>query len=129
MGTGSGQSGTDVHEIADGIFRVSTPGAMDGIGDFTFNQYLVVDDEPLLFHTGLRRLFPAVRDAVARVLRVDRLRWIGLSHVEADECGALNGWLAAAPHAAPLCGRIAAGVSIGDLADREPRALADAIEG
>jgi flavorubredoxin len=99
---------------------------VDGVpGGFTFNQYLVVDDEPLLFHTGPRRLFPAVRDAVASVLPVERLRWIGLSHVEADECGSLNQWLAAAPHATPLCGQVAAMVSIGDLADREPRALAD----
>jgi flavorubredoxin len=99
---------------------------MDGTpGGFTFNQYLVVDDESLLFHTGPRRLFPAIRGAVASVLPVERLRWIGLSHVEADECGSLNQWLAAAPHASPLCGQVAAMVSIGDLADREPRALAD----
>jgi flavorubredoxin len=126
MASASAQPGTGVDEVADGIFRISTPVPMDGVpGGFTFNQYLVLDDEPLLFHTGLRRLFPAVREAVARVLPVDRLRWIGLSHVEADECGALNEWLAVAPHATPLCGRIAAAVSIGDLADRAPRALDD----
>lgn len=100
MASVSGQPGTGVDEVADGVFRISTPVPMDGVpGGFTFNQYLVLDDEPLLFHTGLRRLFPAVREAVARVLPVDRLRWIGLSHVEADECGALNEWLAVAPHA------------------------------
>ena len=116
---------SNVHEIASGIHRISTPVPIDGVGSFTFNQYLVVDDEPLLFHTGPRRLFPAVREAVARVLPVERLRWIGFSHVEADECGSLNQWLAVAPHATPLCGRVAAMVSVGDLADRAPRALAD----
>jgi flavorubredoxin len=117
-------AGTNVHEIASGIYRISTP--VEAVpGGFTFNQYLVVDDQPLLFHTGPRRLFPSVRDAVARVLRPERLRWIGFSHVEADECGSLNQWLADAPHAAPVCGRIAAMVSIGDLADRPPKALAD----
>ena len=117
---------TNVHEIADGIYRISTPLPMDvAPGGFTFNQYLVVDDEPLLFHTGPRRLFPATRDAVAQVMPVTRLRWISFSHVEADECGALNEWLAAAPSATPVCGQVAALVSIADLADREPRALRD----
>lgn len=120
------QAGASVHEIADGIHRISAVVPVDGIpGGFTFNQYLVVDDEPLLFHTGPRRLFSQVCAAVAQVLPVERLRWIAFSHVEADECGSLNEWLAAAPHAAPLCGRVAALVSIADLADRAPRALAD----
>ena len=113
---------TNVNEIADGIYRIST---VVPAGDFTFNQYLVVDDEPLLFHTGPRRLFPATRDAVAQVMPVTRLRWVSFSHVESDECGALNEWLAAAPAATPVIGQIAAMVSITDLADREPRALAD----
>ncbi len=126
MAASAGQSDTNVHEIADGIYRISTPLPMDvAPGGFTFNQYLVGDDEPLLFHTGPRGLFAGVREAVARVLPPERLRWIGLSHVEADECGSLNQWLAAAPQAAPVCGRIAALVSITDLADRAPRALAD----
>jgi flavorubredoxin len=126
MATATNGSRTNVHEIASGIYRISTPVDLDGIaGGFTFNQYLVVDEQPLLFHTGPRRLYPEVRDAVARVMPVDRLRWIGFSHVEADECGSLNQWLAAAPQAAPLCGQVAAMVSIGDLADRAPRALAD----
>jgi hypothetical protein len=116
------QSGTNVHEIAEGIYRISTPVTLPGdVGAFSFNQYLIVDDEPLLFHTGLRQLFPLVREAVAHVMPVERLRHIAFSHVEADECGALNDWLAAAPQAAPLCGGIAAMVSIGDLADRQPR--------
>ncbi|HSQ00575.1 MAG TPA: MBL fold metallo-hydrolase [Candidatus Dormibacteraeota bacterium] len=119
------QSGTNVHEVGDGIYRISTPIVIEGAGGFSFNQYLVTDDEPLLFHTGPRKMFPLVREAVASVLPVERLRYIGFSHVEADECGSLNEWLAAAPAAEPLCGTIGAMVSIGDVADRPPRALAD----
>ncbi|WP_159017443.1 MBL fold metallo-hydrolase [Cognatiluteimonas profundi] len=120
------QSGTNVHEVAEGIFRISTPTLLPGdAGSFSFNQYLIVDDEPLLFHAGLRQLFPLVREAVSHVMPVERLRHVAFSHVEADECGALNDWLAAAPQATPLCGTVAAMVSIGDLADRPPRALAD----
>jgi flavorubredoxin len=119
-------SGTNVNEIADRIYRISTPVSADLIpGGFTFNQYLIVDDEPLLFHTGLRKMFPLVREAVASVMPIERLRYIGLSHVEADECGSLNEWLAAAERAVRLCGRIAASVSIEDLADRMPREIAD----
>jgi flavorubredoxin len=117
---------TSVHEIADGIYRLSTPVTIaNGPGGFTFNQYLVTDEEPLLFHTGPRRMFPLVREAVSRVLPVERLRYIGLSHFEADECGSLNEWLAVAPSAEPVCGRIAALVSVNDVADRPARALAD----
>jgi len=118
-------TGTNVHEIADGIYRINTPVALPDGGGFSFNQYLVIDDEPLLFHTGPRRMFPLVHEAVASVLPVARLRHVAFSHVESDECGSLNEWLAAAPRAAPLCGQVAAMVSIGDLADRPPRALAD----
>ena len=118
------QSGTNVHEVADGIYRINTPVQMEG-GGFSFNQYLVVDDEPLLFHTGPRKMFPLVREAVASVLPVERLRHIAFSHVEADECGSLNEWLDASPQSLPLCSRVAAMVSINDLADRPPRALAD----
>jgi len=119
------QSGTNVHEIADGIFRINTPVEIPGGVGFSFNQYLVRDDEPLLFHTGPRKLFPLVCRAVASVLPVETLRHVSFSHVEADECGSLNDWLRVAPRAAPLCGAIAAMVSIDDLADREPRVLAD----
>jgi flavorubredoxin len=120
------QSGTNVHEIADGIYRINTPVAIpDGPGGFNFNQYLIVDDAPLLFHTGPRRLFPRVREAVAALMPLERLRFVAFSHVEADECGALNEWLAVAAAAEPVCSRIAAMVSIADLADRAPRALAD----
>lgn len=120
------QTGTNVHELAEGIYRINTPVIIQGgPGGFSFNQYLVVDDEPLLFHTGPRKMFPLVREAVASVLPVERLRYIAFSHVEADECGSLNEWLAAAPQSLPLCGTVAALVSISDLADRPPHALAD----
>jgi len=119
------QSGTNVYEVADGIYRINTPVDIPGAGGFSFNQYLIVDDEPLLFHTGPRKLFPFVNEAVSTVLPVARLRYVSFSHVEADECGSLNEWLEAAPQAVPLCGSIAAMVSIGDLAIRAPRALAD----
>jgi flavorubredoxin len=118
------QSGTNIHEVAQGIFRINTPVAIPG-SEFSFNQYLILDQAPLLFHTGPRKLFPLVREAVGRVMPVERLRYVGLSHFEADECGALNEWLAVAPEAEPLCGQIAAMVSIGDMATRPPRALSD----
>ena len=120
----SAESGTNVHEVADGIYRISTP--VTAIpGGFTFNQYLVVDDEPLLFHTGPRKMFPLVRDAIARVMPLDRLRYLALSHFEADECGAMNDFLAAAPRAVPVGSRVAIMVSINDFADRPGRPLAD----
>ena len=120
------QLGTNVHEIADRIYRINTPVVIEGgPGGFSFNQYLIVDDEPLIFHTGPRKMFPLVREAVASVMPVEKLRYIAFSHVEADECGSLNEWLAAAPQSVPLCGAVAAMVSITDLADRAPRALAD----
>jgi flavorubredoxin len=117
---------TRLDEIADGIFRISTylPEVAPPAG-FAFNQYLVLGDDPLLFHTGHRRLFPAVREAVARLVAPERLRWIGFGHVEADECGSMNLWLAAAPGAEIAHGATAVDVSLGDLADRPPRLLAD----
>ena len=118
-------SGTNVEEVAEGIYRINTPVVIPGGAGFSFNQYLISDADPVLFHTGPRKMFPLVRDAVASVLPVDRLRYIALSHVEADECGSLNEWLAVAPRALPLCGSVAAMVSIEDLADRRPRALTD----
>jgi flavorubredoxin len=120
------QSGTNIHEIAAGIFRINTPVSMDGgPGGFSFNQYLIVDDQPLLFHTGMRKMFPLVREAVASVISPERLRYVSFSHVEADECGSLNEWLAVAPQAVPLCSALAALVSVNDLADRPARALQD----
>jgi flavorubredoxin len=124
------QSGTSVHEIAPNVFRISTP-APEGMipGGFTFNQILLVDDEPLLFHTGLHRMFPVVKEAVAHVLGdVAKLRYLGFSHFEADESGALNDWLAVAPRAEPLCGQVAAMVSVNDVAIRPAHALADGEE-
>jgi flavorubredoxin len=116
-------SGTLVDEVAAGIYRISTPVQIPG-GAFSFNQFLVVDDEPLLFHTGPRKLFPLVKEAVDTVIPASSLRHIGFSHFEADECGSLNEWLAVAPAAAPLCGSIAAMVSVDDVADRPARPLA-----
>jgi flavorubredoxin len=125
MGVTNQQSGTNIQEIADGIYRINTPVAFEDGFEFSFNQYLIADDEPLLFHTGLRRMFALVREAVASVLPVNSLRYIGFSHVEADECGSLNDWLGAAPGAVPLCGQVAGMVSVNDLADRAPRILQD----
>jgi len=119
------QSGTNVHEIADGIYRINTPVALPGGFEFSFNQYLIADDEPLLFHSGPRKLFELVREAVASVLPVESLRYIGFSHVEADECGSLNEWLGVAPQASPLCGQVAGMVSVNDIADREARIMSD----
>jgi glyoxylase-like metal-dependent hydrolase (beta-lactamase superfamily II) len=126
VGITNTQSGTNVHEVADGIFRINTPVSIaGGPGGFSFNQYLITDDEPLLFHTGPRKMFPLVHEAVSSVLPVRRLRYIAFSHVEADECGSLNEWLAVSTGSIPLCGKVAALVSVNDLADWPPRALAD----
>jgi flavorubredoxin len=113
---------TRVTEIADGIFQLSTHLAEI---DFGVNQYLVAGEEPALFHTGMRGLFPLVSGAVGRVIDVEALRWVAFGHVEADECGAMNDWLAVAPSATVVQGRVGCMVSVGDLADRPPRALAD----
>jgi flavorubredoxin len=121
------KSGTNIAEIAEGIYRINTPVPIPG-AMFNFNQYLIADDEPLLFHTGLRGLFPLVREAIDRVLPSSSLRYLACSHFEADECGALNEFLAAAPQAEALCSQIGALVSMGDYADRPPRALADGEE-
>jgi len=119
------QSGTNINEISEGIYRINTPVGPKGAGGFSFNQYLIVDDEPLLFHTGPRKMFPLVCEAVSSVLPVELLRYVSFSHVEADECGSLNEWLAVAPQSIPLCGKIMGMVSIEDMADRSPRVLAD----
>lgn len=117
---------TRVAEIAPRIYRLSTfvPDVAPPVG-FTFNQFLIKADEPLLFHCGPRAMFPAVAAAMTTIMPVDRLRWISFSHVEADECGAMNLWLAAAPRAQVVHGATACNVSLGDLADRPPRVLAD----
>ncbi len=115
---------TKIAEIADGIFRLSTfvPQIAPPAG-FTFCQFLVRAEEPFLFHCGPRGMFPAVRDAVARLIPFESLRWIGFGHVEADECGSMNDWLAIAPRAEIVHGMTACSVSLNDLADRAPRAL------
>jgi flavorubredoxin len=126
MGITNNDSGTRVDEIADGIFRISTPVPADVIPDgFTYNQFLIADEQPLLYHTGLRRMFPLVRDAVASVLPVESLRWISFSHWEADECGSLNEFLEVAPQAAPLVGVLMRDLSVDDVADRPARGLLD----
>ncbi len=124
--TNSG-SGTNVHEISAGIFRISTPIPPSQMpGGFTFNQILVVDRDPLLFHTGPRRMFPLVREAVTHVLGdAAKLRYVGFSHVEADECGSINEWLEIAPRAEVVCSQVAVMVQMNDLANRPPRGLAD----
>jgi flavorubredoxin len=121
------ETNTRIDELTDGIFRISTPVPPNPAlpGGFTFNQFLVVDEDPLLFHTGPRRLFPLVREAVASVMPVARLRWVAYSHHEADENGSLAEWLELAPRAEPLCSQISALVNAGDLSARTPRGLAD----
>jgi flavorubredoxin len=112
-------------EIADGVFRFSTFLPDAAPGGFTFNQFALKADEPLLFHTGLRALFPSVSEALGRVFPVSSLRWIAFGHVEADECGSMNQWLQAAPHATVAHGVLGNSVSLNDLADRPPRGLID----
>jgi flavorubredoxin len=117
---------TRISEIAGGIYRLSTfvPDIAPPAG-FTFNQFLVTGDEPLLFHTGLRKMFPLTRAAVARLIPPERLRWITFGHFEADECGAMNEWLAVAPNARIAHGATGSMVSLNDMADRAPRVLGD----
>lgn len=116
---------TKIDEIADGIYRLSTNIAEVAPGGFTFNQFIVKADEPLLFHCGLRNLFPQVSEAAATVIPLESLRWITFGHVEADECGSMNDWLAVAPQAEIAHGTIGCLVSINDMADRPPRQLED----
>ncbi len=118
------RNGTRIDEVSDGIFRISTS-VPDLPGGFSFNQYLIRDDEPLLFHTGPRALFAQVRDAIAHVLPPQSLRYVSFSHTESDENGALGEFLAIAPHASPLCGRIGAMLTAADLGPRAPIALTD----
>jgi flavorubredoxin len=118
------QSGTHIDEIAPQTYRITTPVDIPGIpGGFTFSQFLIVDDEPLLFHTGLRRSFPLVKEAIQAVMPIEKLRHISYSHFEQDESGAMNEFLAVAPHALPLTGYVGALTSMNDLADRPGRAL------
>jgi flavorubredoxin len=118
-------AGTNVSEIAERIYRINTPVPIAEDQQFSFNQYLVDAERPLLFHTGPHRLFAAVRGAVDRILPAQTLRYIAFSHVEADECGSLAEWLAIAPDAVPLCSAAAAMTSVGDITDRPAQALRD----
>lgn len=117
-------TGTRIDEVADGIYRICTP--LDVIpGGFTFNSYLITDDQPLLFHTGYRKLFPLTARAVAKVLPVDTLRWVGGSHFEADEFGALNEFLTEAPNATTFGAEIGVMTSLNDFGVRPAKPLAD----
>ncbi|GAA5175620.1 hypothetical protein GCM10023321_82030 [Pseudonocardia eucalypti] len=116
---------TRTDEIADGIYRISTH--VPGIGPtgFTFNQFLVDAEQPLLFHTGHRSMFPLVTEQIERIMPVSRLRWITFGHIESDECGSMNEFLAAAPEAQVAHGELGCMVSLNEMADRPPRPLAD----
>jgi flavorubredoxin len=111
---------TIVTEIAPDLYRIST--YIPEI-NLRFNQFLLKDDEPLLYHTGLRRMFPKVRDAVATIINPSQIRWVAFSHFEADECGSLNEWLDIAPEAEPVCSLLGASVSINDFANRPAHAM------
>ena len=116
---------TSIAEIGADTYRINTALPDMIPGGFSFNQYLVVDEMPLLFHTGPKKLFPLIRAQIETVIPVSKLRYIAFSHVESDECGSLAEFLAAAPQARPVCSQVAAMVSIGDMVDVEPLALAD----
>ncbi len=107
-----------VSEIAPDVYRISVfyPAI-----NLQFNHFLVKDEEPLLFHTGLRRMFPEVREGVSKVINPAKLRWISWSHFESDECGALNEWLTIAPNAQPVCGMVGALVNVNDFSSKEAR--------
>ena len=117
---------TRIDEIAEGIYRLSTfvPDMAPPAG-FTFNQFLILGDEPLMFHAGLRKMFPLNREALSRIIPPEKLRWVAFGHYEADECGAMNEWLAVAPNAQVAHGHTGCLVSLNDMADRAPRVLAD----
>lgn len=114
---------TTTHKIASDIFRISTFVPEVGPMGLTFNQFLIRADQPLLFHTGPRAMFPAVRGAVAKLLPPESVKWITFGHVESDECGSMNEWLEVAPQAAVAHGEVGCMVSLNDLANRPPRAL------
>jgi flavorubredoxin len=121
------ETGTRVDEVAAGIYRICTP--LDVIpGGFTFNSYLIADDEPLLFHAGYRKIFPLTLEAIKKVIPVEKLRWIGGSHFEGDEFGALNDFLTVAPGATPFGSEIGVLTSLNDFASRSARGFGDGEE-
>ncbi|MBI3933233.1 MAG: MBL fold metallo-hydrolase [Acidobacteria bacterium] len=111
-----------INEIAPDVYRISI--YVPPI-DLQFNHFLIKDEEPLLFHTGYKGFFPEMREAVSRIMKPSAIRWIGFSHFESDECGALNHWLEVAPGAQGLCSALGARVSVDDFAIRAPRGMAD----
>jgi flavorubredoxin len=121
------ETGTRIDEVAAGIYRICTP--LDVIpGGFTLNSYLVADEEPLLFHTGWRKIFPITVEAIRKVMPVEKLRWIGGSHFEGDEFGALNNFLEAAPEATPFGAEIGVLTSLNDFSTRPARGMGDGEE-
>ena len=122
-------SGTRIDEVAEGIYRINTPLRIDAIpGGFNLSQYLILDDEPMIFHTGCRRWFPFVSEAVAKVTPLESIRHVGYSHFEGDEAGAMNDFLAAAPQAIPFASNVSVMTSLADMTDVPPRGLADGQE-
>jgi len=119
-------TGTTIDEVAAGIYRINTPLRIDSIpGGFNLSQYLIVDDEPMIFHTGWRRWFPFVSEAISKVIPLDQISHIGYSHFEGDEAGAMNEFLAVAPQAVPFASRVGLMTSLNDHADREGKGLID----
>jgi len=117
-------SGTRIDEVAQGIYRINTP--LDIVpGGFNVNQYLIIDEEPMLFHTGWRKMFLLVAEAISKILPVNRLRHVGFSHFEGDECGAMNEFLEVAPNANPFGSEIGVMISMNDFASRPGRGLKD----
>ena len=113
-------TGTRIDEVAPGIYRINTPLRIDAIpGGFNLSQYLIVDDEPMVFHTGWRKWFPFVSEAISKVIPLDRIRHVGYSHFEGDEAGAMNEFLAVAPHAIPFASYVSLMTSLNDFADRK----------
>lgn len=119
-------TGTRIDEVAPGIYRINTPLRTAAIpGGFNLSQYLIVDDDPMIFHTGWRRWFPFLSEAISKIIPLHSIRHIGYSHFEGDEAGAMNEFLAAAPHAVPFASHVGLMTSLNDFADREGRGLAD----
>ncbi len=114
-----------VDQINDNIYRIATFVPEVGPTGFTFNQFLVVDDEPLLFHTGPRGMFPLIAEAVATVVPVESIRWLSFGHVESDECGSVNMWLAAAPKSEVVFNPLGCDISLNDMCDRPPRIITE----
>jgi flavorubredoxin len=109
-----------ITEIAENVYRISIYAESF---DLQFNHFLVKDDEPLLYHAGMKGMFPDLHDAVAKIIKPSDLRWISWSHFEVDECGGLNNWLEVAPSAQAACSVVGALVNLNDFADRPPMGL------